>query len=430
MSARADLEGLAFSPSGELFASTISSSKIFRYLIDPSTGEAIPHGTIANPGSTDLHHLAFSQNGDLYVASQFDDRVYTFSFNSSGNAVLDGSISVVHAAGLAMSPSGELLVTSHGNGIGKITSFLPGGDGNYAFNWSIPSDAASDSLVAIAIEPTPTTHLVVTVQPPGSVTAGSFFGFTVTAEDSSGNVDISFNGTVTVSLASDPSVGTLDGTVTATAQNGAATFSDLILKEAGSGYTLLVTASGLASTTTSTFDVTPTPTPTPSPIPAPTPIPIPIPTPVGPIGGTAATRTVLTAQPRPANLGRPVTLTATVKDLKRGGPTPSGFVTFMDGTAGLGTVALRRGVVRLKTSSLPLGPDSIRAEYAPSAGFAPSTAVIVEDVRAHRSRSKAAPAAETRRRAVTSASMAIRVGEETATLDYPVAIRSWHYFRS
>jgi hypothetical protein len=42
--------------------------------------------------------------------------------------------------------------------------------------------------------------LVVTVQPPGSVTAGAGFGFTVTAEDQSGHLDSSFNGTVTVAL--------------------------------------------------------------------------------------------------------------------------------------------------------------------------------------------------------------------------------------
>ena len=129
-----------------------------------------------------------------------------------------------------------------------------------------------------------------------------------------------------------------------------------------------------------------------------------------PPGPTAPTRTVLTAQPRPANLGRPVTLTATVKDLKRRGPTPSGSVTFLDGTVSLGTVALRRGKASLKTSSLPLGPNTIQADYTPSQGFAPSTAAIVENVRAHRSRSKAAPSAETGRRAVPSTSMAIRVG--------------------
>jgi hypothetical protein len=248
------LEGLAFSPSGELFASTISSSEIFRYRIDPGTGEATPNGTIANPGSADLHHLAFSPNGDLFIASLSDNRVYRFSFDGGGNAVLDGSISVDHPVGLAISPSGELLVTTHGDGIGKITGFSPGADGNYAYNWSIPSDAYSDSLVAVAIEAIP--HLVVTAQPPGGVTAGSGFGLTVTAEDSSGNLDSSFNGTVTVALASDPGGATLGGTLTATASQGVASFSGLTLTKAASGYMLQVSSSGVSGATTSAFTIT------------------------------------------------------------------------------------------------------------------------------------------------------------------------------
>jgi hypothetical protein len=116
--------------------------------------------------------------------------------------------------------------------------------------------------------------------------------------------------------------------------------------------------------------------------------------PVGPVGGPARTRTVLTAQPRPANLGRPVTLTATVKDLKRGGSTPSGSVTFLDGTAILGTVALRHGKASVRTSSLHLGTNTIQAYYIPGQGFAPSTASVVENVQAHRSRSRAVQAAE------------------------------------
>ncbi len=126
--------------------------------------------------------------------------------------------------------------------------------------------------------------------------------------------------------------------------------------------------------------------------------------PGGPIRGTAPTRTVLTAQPRPANLGRPVTLRATVKDLKHRGPTPIGSVTFLDGTTILGTAALRHGKASLKTSSLPLGPNTIQVYYNPGQGFAPSTASVVENVRAHRSRSRAAPSAETGRRAVPSTS--------------------------
>jgi hypothetical protein len=100
------------------------------------------------------------------------------------------------------------------------------------------------------------TMLVVTAQPPGSVTAGSSFGLTVTAENSSGTVDMAFNGTVTVALSANPGGSTLGGTLNMMAKSGVATFSDLTLNKAGMGYTLVLSATDLASGTTNPFNVT------------------------------------------------------------------------------------------------------------------------------------------------------------------------------
>ena len=44
----------------------------------------------------------------------------------------------------------------------------------------------------------PATQLVVTAQPPATLTAGSGFGLTVSAEDPFGNVDPTYSGDVTV----------------------------------------------------------------------------------------------------------------------------------------------------------------------------------------------------------------------------------------
>jgi len=81
-------------------------------------------------------------------------------------------------------------------------------------------------------------------------------------------------------------------------------------------------------------------------------------------------------------------LTATVKSLGRGGRTPAGSITFRDGTLILGTVVLRRGKASLKTLSLPLGPNTIHADYVPSQGFVASAAAIIENVRVRQPRSK------------------------------------------
>ena len=100
------------------------------------------------------------------------------------------------------------------------------------------------------------TQLEVTTQPPGSVTATDGFGMVVTVENSSGNPDIDYSGTVTIALANDPGGDTLKGTLTAPVNQGVAIFSGLTLKVPDSGYTITATASGLTSATTDGFNVT------------------------------------------------------------------------------------------------------------------------------------------------------------------------------
>src|SRR5262249_5198455 len=101
------------------------------------------------------------------------------------------------------------------------------------------------------------TQLVVTGQPAGVVTAGAGFAVTVTAEDSYGNVDRSFQGSVTLALANHPGGATLGGTRTVNAVNGVASFSGLTLSTPGTGYTLQATSAGLTATTSRALDVMP-----------------------------------------------------------------------------------------------------------------------------------------------------------------------------
>ncbi|MDP1892306.1 MAG: Ig-like domain-containing protein [Gemmatimonadaceae bacterium] len=79
---------------------------------------------------------------------------------------------------------------------------------------------------------------------------------TVTAQDAAGNAVASFTGAVTVALGTNPSGAALGGTLTRTAVAGVATFSDLSITTRGSPYTLIATASGLASGTSAGFSVT------------------------------------------------------------------------------------------------------------------------------------------------------------------------------
>jgi hypothetical protein len=63
--------------------------------------------------------------------------------------------------------------------------------------------------------------------------------------------------TVTVAIANNPGGGTLSGTLMVTVSNGIATFSDLSIDKAGSGYTLALSSPGIATVTSSGFAINP-----------------------------------------------------------------------------------------------------------------------------------------------------------------------------
>ncbi len=92
---------------------------------------------------------------------------------------------------------------------------------------------------------------------------------------------------------------------------------------------------------------------------------------------TFGTPTVtLSAAPNPVFLHNPVTLAATVSSPAG---IPTGTVTFLDGTAPIGSAPLTAGQAAVTISTLALGPHTITAVYSGDTNFAstPSPAVIV-----------------------------------------------------
>lgn len=86
------------------------------------------------------------------------------------------------------------------------------------------------------------------------------------------------------------------------------------------------------------------------------------------------TQTTLTSSTNPALAGQPVTFTATVSPVPPATGTPTGNVTFLDGSTSLGTVALGTGgTASLIVSNLTPGNHSISASYGGSTSFAGST---------------------------------------------------------
>ena len=89
------------------------------------------------------------------------------------------------------------------------------------------------------------------------------------------------------------------------------------------------------------------------------------------VTGTTATTTVINPSPNTVVFGQSVTLTATVSS---GSGTPTGTVKFFNGTTLLGTGTLgSTGITNISTSALPVGTDSVTAQYQGDNTFASST---------------------------------------------------------
>jgi len=105
------VHGVAFSPSGELFAANVMNGRISRFKFD-AVGNAIPNGTIETGLSSQIG-VAFSPSGELFVSNYYVIKRYLF--NADGIARDNGSFSIPGASlihGLAFNSAGELFITS------------------------------------------------------------------------------------------------------------------------------------------------------------------------------------------------------------------------------------------------------------------------------------------------------------------------------
>ena len=89
------------------------------------------------------------------------------------------------------------------------------------------------------------------------------------------------------------------------------------------------------------------------------------------------TSTVVTASADPSVYGQSVTFTATVSAAAPGSGTPTGSVTFMDGSTALGSATLSGGKARFKTTSLAAGSQAITAVYGGDGNFSTSKSVAL-----------------------------------------------------
>ena len=118
------------------------------------------------------------------------------------------------------------------------------------------STGLSGATTTVGVTPASATRLVITVEPPASVTAGSGFGLGVSIEDGFGNPVTGYSGPVTVSVVQASNGDVLSGATTIQASGGSASFSGLTIDQAGDDL-LEVSAAGVGALPTTAIQVVP-----------------------------------------------------------------------------------------------------------------------------------------------------------------------------
>lgn len=171
--------------------------------------------------------------------TSFSDSVTLAIASNPGGAVLSGTKTVAAVAGVATFDSAWILKTGSGY---TLSASAPGA----ATGVSTPFDVLPYELGPLSF----------TVQPSNTPQNSAISpAIVIKALDGFNNVNTSFTGAVTITLGNNPGSGVLSGTTTVSAIAGVATFSDLKIDQAGSGYTLLANAPGQVGGTSVPFQV-------------------------------------------------------------------------------------------------------------------------------------------------------------------------------
>lgn len=207
--------------------------------------------------------LAFGvQPGNTAAGDAITPAVTVYVQDALGNTVAGASNAVTLAIGT--NPGGDSLsgtVTRNAvNGVATFTNLsINKAAGGYtltaaadgltgATSATFTISAGAPAQLAFGVQPTNT--------PPNEIISPAV---TVRVLDQLGNTVPSATNAISLALDANPADGTLAGTLTKNAVGGTATFGDLSIDQEGSGYTLLASAAGVTSATSTGFNIAPLP---------------------------------------------------------------------------------------------------------------------------------------------------------------------------
>jgi uncharacterized repeat protein (TIGR03806 family) len=234
---------------GKVYVPTDSSSLVcYGRLATQLAFQQQPSGAAA--GATINPAITVAVEGATGIVDTTSNATITLSIASNpGGGTLGGTLSaavvngVATFSGLSISQAGAgYTLTATSNGLSSATSAA----------FTINTSATSATKLAFVQQPTTTQA--------GTVIAPAL---TVAVEDSTGTTVAGATNAVTISITTNPSSGTLGGTLTVNAVNGIATFSTLTISRAGTGYVLGAASSGLTASNSAAFTVTAAPAATP-----------------------------------------------------------------------------------------------------------------------------------------------------------------------
>ncbi len=191
---------------------------------------------------------------------------------------------------------------------------------------------------------TTATQLIFTAQPPSALVGAAITNVVIQLADKNGT-NVAQSG-VTILLTSSKT-GLTGTTNVVTDASGKAAFTNLKISVAGNGDVLTATASGMKSTVSSAFNI-----------------------------GKGGTTNSLTASTNALTYGQSITFTAAISVATPASGTPTGTVTFKDGTVTLGTATLNpAGIASFATNRISAATTnhSITAVYAGDNNFSNST---------------------------------------------------------
>ena len=204
--------------------------------------------------------LAFTVQPTNVVAGSAIAPAITVSVeDAAGNVVTTANNSITMT--IANNPSsGTLAGTTSVAAVNGVATFNNLNINNAGFGYTLSAGATgltSATSSSFNVSVGTASKLAFTAQPTSVISGSSIApSIVVSVEDSQGNVVTTANNQITMAIGNNPASGTLSGTVSVTAVNGLATFSNLSINNAGTGYTLMATSTGLTAATSSAFNVT------------------------------------------------------------------------------------------------------------------------------------------------------------------------------